>query len=179
LVEAGVMFAQAAKEEGLEVIVNMSHKQSRPNARSKATQNHWLSEQVFNWSGVPTVHLRVTTFAEWLLYIAPVIRKGRYVLPFPKHSRLAPLAASDVALIIAGIIENPSAHVGKAYGLHGPVEFSHEEIAAEVGRVLGKDLPYEQVTTYTFLEMLGLQNNLAMLRHFEAVVLDKRAKTKC
>src|SRR5689334_693442 len=50
LVEAAVMFAQAAKEEGLELVVNMSQIQSRPQARSKATQNHWLSEQVFAWS---------------------------------------------------------------------------------------------------------------------------------
>ena len=36
LVEAAVMFAQAAKEQSLELIVNMSHIQSRPHARSKA-----------------------------------------------------------------------------------------------------------------------------------------------
>lgn len=46
LVEAAVMFAQVAKEQGVELIANMSHKQSRPAARSKATQNHWLSEQM-------------------------------------------------------------------------------------------------------------------------------------
>ena len=45
LVEAAVMFAQAAKEESLEAIVNMSQIQSRPHARSKATQNHWLSDR--------------------------------------------------------------------------------------------------------------------------------------
>jgi NAD(P)H dehydrogenase (quinone) len=62
------MFAQAAKEQDLELIVNMSHIQSRPDARSKATQNHWLAEQVFDWSGVPTTHLRITFFMQWLLY---------------------------------------------------------------------------------------------------------------
>jgi NAD(P)H dehydrogenase (quinone) len=62
LVEAAVMFAQAAKEQNVELIVNMSHKQSRPFARSKATQNHWLSEQVFHWSGVPSTHLRIIFF---------------------------------------------------------------------------------------------------------------------
>jgi NAD(P)H dehydrogenase (quinone) len=156
LVEAGVIFAQAAKEQELELIVNMSHKQSRPFARSKATQNHWLCEQVFNWSGVPSTHLRFTFFAEWLLYIAPLIRYGRYVTPFNKDSRFAPIASSDIARIVAGILENPEAHAGKAYALHGPVEYSHEELAAEVSRVLGKNLPYEQVTVSTFLELLGL-----------------------
>ncbi len=44
LVEASVIFAQAAKEEKLDLIANMSQKQSRPFARSPATMKHWLSE---------------------------------------------------------------------------------------------------------------------------------------
>jgi len=174
LVEAAVIFAQAAKEQNLELIVNMSHKQSRPAARSKATQNHWLSEQIFNWSGVPSVHLRVTFFAEWLLYIAPQIRYGRYVMPYNKDSRFAPIAGSDIARIIAGIIDNAAPYVGQALALHGPVEYSHEELAAEVSRVLGKNMPYEHVTVSTFLELFGLQDVVAMRRHFEAVTIDQQ-----
>lgn len=174
LVEAAVMFAQAAKEQNVGLIVNMSHKQSRPFARSKATQNHWLSEQIFDWSGVPSTHMRVTFFAEWVLYIAPLIRYGRYAMPYDKDSRFAPIAASDIARIVVGILENPEAHAGKAYALHGPVEYSHEELAAEVSRVLGKNLPYEQVTVSTFLELLGLQDDIAKLKHFEAVTMDQQ-----
>jgi NAD(P)H dehydrogenase (quinone) len=174
LVEAAVMFAQAAKEQNVELIVNMSHKQSRPFARSKATQNHWLSEQIFDWSGVPSTHLRIIFFAEWLLYIAPLIRYGRYAMPYDKDSRFAPIAASDIARIVVGVLEKPEAHAGKAYALHGPVEYSHEELAAEVSRVLGKNLPYEQVTVSTFLELLGLQDDTAKLKHFEAVTMDQQ-----
>ena len=174
LVEAAVMFAQAAKEQKVELIVNMSHKQSRPFARSKATQNHWLSEQLFDWSGVPSTHLRITFFAEWLLYIAPLIRYGRYAMPYDKSSRFAPIAAKDIARIVVGVLEKPEAHAGKEYALHGPVEYSHEELAAEVSRVLGKNLAYEQVTVSTFLELLGLQDDTAKLKHFEAVTMDQQ-----
>ena len=174
LVEAAVMFAQAAKEQNVELIVNMSHKQSRSFARSKATQNHWLSEQIFDWSGVPSTHLRITFFAEWLIYIAPLIRYGRYAMPYDKDSRFAPIAASDIARIVVGVLEKPEAHAGKAYALHGPVEYSHEELAAEVSRVLGKNLPYEQVTVSTFLELLGLQDDTVKLKHFEAVTMDQQ-----
>lgn len=174
LVEAAVIFAQVAKEQNLEVVVNMSHKQSRPAARSKATQNHWLSEQVFAWSGVPAVHLRITFFAEWLLYIAPLIRYGRYVMPYNKDSRFAPIAGSDIARIVAGIIDNPGPYLGQAIALHGPVEYSHEELAAEVSRVLGKNMPYEHVTVSTFLELFGLQDDQSKRRHFEAVTIDQQ-----
>jgi NAD(P)H dehydrogenase (quinone) len=171
LVESAVMFAQAAKEQKVELIVNMSHK---PYARSKATQSHWLSEQVFDWSGTPSTHLRITFFAEWLLYIAPLIKKGRYAMPYNKESRFAPIAATDIARIIVGILENPAPHAGNAYALHGPVEYSHEELAAVVNRVLGKNLPYEHVTVSTFLELLGLQNNTPFRKHFEAVTIDQQ-----
>jgi NAD(P)H dehydrogenase (quinone) len=174
LVEATVLFAQAAKEQGLEHIVNMSHKQSRPDARSKATLNHWLSEQVFGWSGLAVTHLKVTFFAEWLLYIAPLIRQGRYVLPFDAESRFAPMPASDIARVVVGILESPKKHAGKAYPLHGPVEYSHRELAALVGRVLGKDVRFEQVSVSTFLELLGLGSNTAVRGHFESVRVDQQ-----
>lgn len=174
LVEAAVMFAQAAKERDLELIVNMSHIQSRPHARSKATQNHWLSEQVFNWSGVPTTHLRVTFFMQWLLYVSHLVRHGRYAMPFDADSRFAPIAASDIALTAAKIFASPSEHGGEIYTLTGPVEYSHRELAAEVSRVLDSDVPYEQVTVTTFLELIGLSDDIAKLKHFEAVTLDQQ-----
>lgn len=174
LVEAAVMFAQAAKEQGLELIVNMSQIQSRPRARSKATQNHWLSEQVFEWSGVPTAHLRVTFFMEWLTYIAELIKDGRYVMPFYADSRFAPISARDIALTAATILSRPEGHGGSRYTLTGPVEYSHQELAAEVSRVLGKDLPFERVTVTTFLDLLGMPDDTAKLRHFEAVTIDQQ-----
>src|SRR5215469_10677167 len=146
LVEAAVMFAQAAKEHKLELIVNMSHIQSRPYARSKTTQNHWLAEQVFNWSGVPATHLRTALFMQWLLYISRGIRYGRYMMPFNADSRFAPIAGRDIALTAANILASPEKHGGQTYRLTGPVEYSHRELAEEVSRVLGKDLPFEQVT---------------------------------
>jgi NAD(P)H dehydrogenase (quinone) len=173
LVEAAVMFAQAAREQHVEHVVNMSHKQSGPRARSKVTQNHWLSEQVFEWSGIPTTNLRVTFFAEWLVYISPFIQRGRYVMPFHKDGRFAPLAAADTAKIIANILEKPEGHGGQSYQLHGPKEFTHEELAAEVGRVLGVDLPFEQLTVSEFLELAGLENHTVLRRHFECVAIDQ------
>ncbi|MEU9977772.1 NmrA family NAD(P)-binding protein [Streptomyces sp. NPDC051014] len=174
LVEAAVMFAQAAREQDLEYVVNMSHIQSRPDARSKATQNHWLAEQVFNWSGVPTTHLRITFFTQWLLYISGLIRYGRYVMPFDADSRFAPITGHDIALTAAKLFTEPSAHAGQALTLTGPVEYSHEELAAEVSRILGRDLPFERVTVATFLELIGIPDDIAKLKHFEAVTIDQQ-----
>jgi len=174
LVEASVVFAQAAKEEKLDLIVNMSQKQSRPVAHSPATTRHWLTEQVFTWSGVPTVHLRVTFFAEWLLYIAHLIRQGRYVVPFDAESRFAPIPASDIARVIVGTLQDPKKHAGASYQIHGPVEYSHQQIADVLSKTLNKPIRFEQVTVPEFLKLLGMEGDKAKQAHFEAVRIDQQ-----
>jgi uncharacterized protein YbjT (DUF2867 family) len=58
ILQATAYFAQAAKEAGLECVVNMSQKSAREDALSHAAQDHWLSEEVFDWSGITVTHLR-------------------------------------------------------------------------------------------------------------------------
>lgn len=176
LVEAAALFAQAAREGGVKHIVNMSHKQSRPDARSQATLNHWMSEQVFTWSGIATTHLRVTFFAQWMLYIAPMIREGRYLTPFDADSRFAPIAGSDIGRITANILLKPEGHGGQAYPLHGPIEYSHEELAAVLSQTLGKPVRYEQVSVEAFVKILGMDQDPAFAVHFNAVKIDQREK---
>ena len=155
LVQATAQFAQAAKEAGVEVIVNMSQKSARSDAKSEAARQHWLSERVFDWSGVPAVHLRPTFFAEWLLNLAPMIRQGRMLAPFSATGRHAPVAAEDQARLIAAILQHPTTHVGKTYPLFGPVELTYPEIAAIISLVIGKEVGYQQVPIEQFFEIIG------------------------
>ena len=155
LVQATAQFAQAAKEAGVEVIVNMSMKSARSDATSNAARQHWLSERVFDWSGVPAVHLRPTLFAEWLLYLAPMIREGRMLAPFNTTGRHAPIAAEDQARLIVEIVQHPAAHVGKTYPLFGPVELTHPEIAAIISHVIDKEVSYQHVPIEQFAEILS------------------------
>ncbi len=146
IVQAAAHFAQAAKESGVEFIVNMSQKSARENAKSNAAQQHWLSERVFDWSGVPTGHIRPTYFMEWLLYLAPMFRQGKMMALFGTTGRHAPVAAEDQARVIVAMLENPESHQGNTYPLFGAVELRHPEIAAKVGRVLGREIQYQQVS---------------------------------
>ena len=63
ILQATAYFAQAAKEAGVDGIVNMSQKSAREDARSHAATDHWLSERVFDWSGLTVAHIRPTYFA--------------------------------------------------------------------------------------------------------------------
>ena len=153
IVQATAQFAQAAKEAGVDGIVNMSQKTAREDAKSRAATLHWLAERVFDWSGVTVAHIRPTYFAEWLLYVAPMIRDGLLHVPFGT-GRHAPIAAEDMGRVIVGLLEDPASHKGKVYPLFGPVEYSYREIAQVLGRVLGKDVEYKQVDFEEFKRTL-------------------------
>src|SRR5215510_3701532 len=153
IIQTTAIFAQAAKEAGVACVVNMSQISAREDAKSHAAQDHWLAERVFDWSGLTVAHLRPTYFAEWLLYLAPMIRAGLLHVPFGP-GRHAPITAEDQARVIAGILEDPASHRGNIYPLYGPVEFTHEEIAQVLSRVLGKDVQYQQVSLETMFQIL-------------------------
>lgn len=149
IIQGTAFFAQAAKENGLSAIVNMSQISARSDARSKAAQNHWIAEQVLNWSGVPVTHIRPTFFAEWLLYLAPSIARG--ILPTPFTGKHAPIASEDQARVIANILSDPEEHKGKVYRLYGPVELSQEELTAEVSRALGTSVMAQPMDVDSFM----------------------------
>jgi len=153
ILQATAYFAQAAKEAGIDGIVNMSQKSAREDAKSHAATDHWLAERVFDWSGLTVAHIRPTYFAEWLLYVAPMIRAGLLHVPFGtgKH---APIAAEDQGRVIAGILQDPALHKGAIYPLYGPVEYTYAETAQILGRVLGKSIEYKQISFDAFLGML-------------------------
>jgi len=153
ILQATAYFAQAAKEASVDGIVNMSQKSAREDAKSHAATDHWLSERVFDWSGLTVAHIRPTYFAEWLLYVAPMIRAGVLHVPFGtgKH---APIAAEDQGRVIAGILRDPAAHKGAIYPLYGPIEYTYAEMAQLLGRALGKSIEYKQVPFDIFLGLL-------------------------
>jgi NAD(P)H dehydrogenase (quinone) len=177
ILQATAYFAQAAKEAGVDGIVNMSQKSAREDAKSHAATDHWLSERVFDWSGLTVAHIRPTYFAEWLLYVAPMIKAGLLHVPFGtgKH---APIAAEDQGRVIAGILEDPAPHKGGIYPLFGPVEYTYAETAQLLSRVLGKPVQYKQVDFEEFSKVLqsggknaGRENSF-LFQHLKEVAID-------
>ena len=169
LVQATAQFAQAAREAAIEAIVNMSQVSARSDAKSHSARDHWLAEQVLDWSGLNVTHIRPTYFAEWLLYLAPMIRQGVMYAPFTT-GRHAPIAGDDQGRVIAAILQNPQPHRGKVYPLYGPIELTYEEIAQIVGRVLGRRIEYHSMPIEPWAELVAkasagrpLRNNAGSL----------------
>ncbi|AZQ53425.1 NmrA family NAD(P)-binding protein [Burkholderia cenocepacia] len=152
IIGAAAYFAQAAKEAGVTAIVNMSQISARRESMSHAAQDHWVSEQVFDWSGVATTHLRPTFFADWLVYphfAREIWATKKIEFPFG-NGRHAPIASDDQGRVIAHILANPEGHEGKTYTLHGPVEMDHVEIAAAISEVLGTRIEYAPTSIEAF-----------------------------
>lgn len=173
-VEATAILAQAASEHSVKQIVYMSHRQSRPHARSPATMSHWLSEQILDRSDIPTAHLRVNFFAEWMLYTATEIRAGRYLTPFDPESRFVPIAAVDIARVVVKILENPEAFGSTIVPVTGSVEVSHIELTGILARTLGKEIRFEQVSPDEFVKTIGLDGDPSFAAHFKAVKVDQQ-----
>jgi NAD(P)H dehydrogenase (quinone) len=112
LIDATAYFAQAAREADLGGVVNMSQISARRHSKSHQARDHWISERVFDWSGVSVTHLRPTFFAQWLTYTYMWVRrdiaqKGLIKLPFG-NGHHTPIAAEDQARLIAAILANPA-----------------------------------------------------------------------
>src|SRR5277367_4376715 len=175
ILDATAFFAQAALEQGVGAIVNMSQISARRIAKSHAARNHWIAERLLDRSGVPVTHLRPTFFAEWLMYFSQSIREND-VLPLPfGDARYAPITAEDQGRVIAAILNDPAEHAGKIYPLYGPKELTQYEVADILTQVLGRKITYVPVEIEAFSELWKGQGYSPYIRqHISAVAQDCR-----
>jgi NAD(P)H dehydrogenase (quinone) len=168
--EATVTMAAVAREVGVDALVNMSQmtvsQMSIQNTTPSPQQRqHWLSEQVLAWSGLPVVNIRPTMFLESLLPLAAtsVRDRGRIELPFGR-GKTNPVAAADVALAVAAVLADPAPHLGRVYELTGPSSQDMYGIAREFSDALKREITYSDVPAKDWereLKRLGLPEHLA------------------
>jgi len=175
ILEATAFFAQAALEQGVGAIVNMSQISARRIAKSHAAQNHCIAERLLDRSGIPVTHLRPTFFAEWLMYVSESIReKDMFPLPFG-NARYAPIAAEDQGRVIAAILNDSAEHAGKTYPLYGPKELTQYEVADILTQVLERKITYVPVEIEAFSEIWKEMGYSPYIRqHISAVAQDCR-----
>jgi uncharacterized protein YbjT (DUF2867 family) len=150
--EATVIMATVARDVGVDALVNMSQMtvsqmSIRNTTPSPQQRQHWLSEQVLAWSGLPVVTVRPTVFLEgfFLRFVAPTVReRGRIELPFGQ-GKTSPVAAADVARVVATILANPGPHLGQVYELTGPKSQDMSGVAREFSDALGREITYADI----------------------------------
>jgi uncharacterized protein YbjT (DUF2867 family) len=114
---------------------------------SHQQRQHWLTEQVLSWSGLPVVTIRPTMFLESLfpLTSASVRERGRIELPFGS-GKTSPVAAADVARVIATVLADPRRHLGRIYELTGARSQDMHGVAREFADALNREVTYSDIT---------------------------------
>ena len=148
LMDATAAMAIAAREAGVSRLVNLVMLQSSPDAPTPRMRQNFLSEQVFEWANIGVVHLRATVFYENLGAMArqSLPEKGALRLPWGDENIVLPMvSAEDVARVATGLITSPKLVPGTPYPLIGTT-ISLKEIIKTFGRVLDKDIRYEEIS---------------------------------
>lgn len=174
LLAATVNFAQAARETGVKTIINLSQRSADRESTSNSCRDTYISEEVFNWSGVPVVHLRPTYFLEWLLYPwqLPYLQKGILRMPVGK-GRHSPIAADDQGRAIAALLKDADGYVGKIVPLSGPVEMDHEQMAAELTEALGRKIVFQDLPVDEYAQSITAMGVPAyIVQHLSGAMVD-------
>src|SRR5216684_3012848 len=150
--EATVTMAAVAREIGVEALVNMSQMtvsqmDIQNTTPSPQQRQHWLSEQALAWSGLPVITIRPTVFLEgfFLPLTGPSVRdRGRIELPFGE-GKTNPVAAADVARVVAAVLDDPRTHLGRIYELTGPRSQDMHGVAREYSHALNREVTYSDI----------------------------------
>ncbi|MEV0164723.1 NmrA family NAD(P)-binding protein [Nonomuraea fuscirosea] len=159
VVDAHRAVIDLAAEAGVAQIVTVSVRDAAPGGRLGLGM-HGLIDAHLRQSGVPWAVLQPSGFMQNL----PGDFDGGTMYGAYGPGRISYVDARDIADVAAALLTSPVGP-GRAYVLTGPEALSHAEIAAEVGKALGRtaryvDLPVPELAAR--LERQGLPQPLAL-----------------
>jgi uncharacterized protein YbjT (DUF2867 family) len=167
---ATVNTAAVAKHYGVKAFINMSQMTVAQMSITESTASpqhklHWLAEQALNWSGLPVIHVRPTVLFEgfFLILTKDSVRNSDQIRLPLGEGKTSPVAASDVARVIASLAANPQPHIGNIYHLTGPQSQSMHFYAEEYSKALGRAITYQDIPVGPWrdeLVKLGLPGHL-------------------
>lgn len=138
MIQGAAAFASAARQSGIEHIVQMTQWLSSPAHPSLHTRQLWLVEKMFSeLSGIGHTIINPGMFADnFLRFIdfATLLRLYPYVTG---ESRCAPVSNEDIGRVVATVLEDPARHNGKTYRPTGPKLLSARDMAQIIAETIG------------------------------------------
>src|SRR5215468_3199383 len=130
------LFATAAREARLEVVVALSQWLCDPMHPALHSTEKWLSARIFEWlPGVDVVLVDPGFFADnYMTALEPIAQLGVMAMPLGQGLN-APPSNEDIARVVVGALTDPAPHVGKRYRPTGPRLLAPDQIAAIFARV--------------------------------------------
>lgn len=176
LLDATAIFAAAAREAGLKMVVNNSQLQGAPGspdfsnlqqAPTYRNLQHRLADRVFDWSEVGAVHLHAPPYYENVraLVSRSVSAQNAVFLPWGDGGAVIPLVgAEDVARVAATLLANPGQPSQRAYALVGETP-TVREIVETLGRAIGRPIRYIPITDEQWADAVKERMNAHALDH--------------
>ncbi|MGA9670148.1 MAG: NmrA family NAD(P)-binding protein [Terracidiphilus sp.] len=148
------LFADVALERRLEAVVAMSQWLSDASHPAIHSREKWLSERVFEWApGLDVITINPGFFADnYMAALEPIAHFGLMAMPLGEGLN-APPSNEDIARVIVGTLRDPALHIGKTYRPTGPKLLTPQEIAATIGKVLGRKVKYQNAPIKLFMKV--------------------------
>ncbi|MEV0697299.1 NAD(P)H-binding protein [Saccharopolyspora sp. NPDC050389] len=148
--EGAADFAELAKSAGVRrIVVLSSASAAAENKRAHNADSHtWHRsvERAVEDSGIDCTAIRPGAFAANSLIWAGAIQAGTAVRSAHGSAAQAPVHEADIAAVAATALLDDG-HVGAKYELSGPAAISIADQVRTIGEVLGRDIPFEAVTS--------------------------------
>ena len=176
LLEAVTIFAAAARDAGLELVVNNSQFQGVPGdpafrdlqrAPSFRNLQHRLADRIFDWAQVGAVHLQAPPYYENVraLVSRGVAEQNAAFLPWGDGKTVIPLAsAEDVSRVAGTLLADAGVPSQNAYPLVSETP-TVDEIVEALGRAIGRPIRYVPITDQQWAEAVKERINPHAIDH--------------
>jgi uncharacterized protein YbjT (DUF2867 family) len=171
LMEATTIFAQAAREAGTELVINMSQLKDRPEAASFRNLQHRLADQIFDWAQVGAVHLNAPPFFENVraLVARSVSEQDTVYLPWGDGGAVIPLVgAEDCAQAAAALLLGSEPPKETRYTLISETP-TVSEIVDTLSRVLERPIKYVAISDEQWVEAVRERVNPHAVNHLSSL----------
>ncbi len=147
-------FATAATENRLEVVVALSQWVADAHHPAVHAREKWLSDKIFQWApSLDVITVNPGFFADnYMAALEPIAHFGLMAMPLGKGLN-APPCNEDIARVVVGALVDPAPHIGKSYRPTGPKLLAPEDIAAAIGKALGRKVTYQDAPIALFLKV--------------------------
>jgi NAD(P)H dehydrogenase (quinone) len=157
MIQGATSFAVAATHAKLEHVAVLTQWLASPSHPSLMTRQHWLADRLFAMlPGVGHTIVNPGFFADsYLVAMRLAVDLGIFPWLYG-DSRNAPPSNEDIARVAASVLMNPAPHASKTYRPTGPELLGGQDIAAAIGRALGRSVRMIPTPTGMFLKSARL-----------------------
>ena len=135
----------AAKQAGVSHLVRISSAAADVASPRRIGRWHGECDRLAEASGIPFTHIRACNFMQNLLSFAnEIAATGGFSAPMA-DGKISLVDRRDVAAVAAAVLTG-TGHEGRAYVVTGDDLLTYDEVAAIIGRVLGRDVKFRDIT---------------------------------